>query len=203
MPRNIITYIILTLMLMGSGVHAAKVYLNGVDITQVTEKTFKNVTTVRIDDKGDIHIEAPHYEVKVLEAGSESANSTVTGESNEAGLTEKYFIASQGPAPKVQYELAIVINGVTRIIIPATKSSVIREITGWLQKGKNTIQITATKKMGVEGRVSTLKSDEVSVLIGSGHEEKKIVKIDSLKATFKCNAASTNTFTREYTITAR
>jgi hypothetical protein len=157
------------------------------------------VKTVRIEKKGDVHIDAPQYEVKVLETGREGAAST-GGKGNTAGLAEKYFIASQGPAKKVQYQLRIEINGVQRLTIGAGDSSHIEEITGWLKKGKNIIRITAEKKIGPKGRASTAKSDEVKVLIGAGHEEDKVVKLDSLKATFTCNASTTDTFTREYRI---
>ena len=72
MPGKIIAFTLLTLMLVAPNSNAWKLYLNGVDITDIRDKTFKKVKTVRIDDKGDIHIEAPQYEVKVLETGKSS-----------------------------------------------------------------------------------------------------------------------------------
>ena len=202
MPRKIVTFTMLMLLLVAPNLNASKVFLNGVDITDVKGKTFNKVKSIQIDEKGDIHIDAPQYEVKVLETGG-GKGQTAAGEGNAAGLTQKYYLASQGPAPKVQYELTVVINGIQRVVIPASKSSVIREMTGWLNKGKNIIQVTAKKKPGPEGRVSTSKNDEVSLLIGAGNEQGKVVKINSLMATFKCNASMTDTITREYTIIAQ
>ena len=203
MPGKIVAFTLLTLVLVAPNSNAAKVFLNGVDITDVKDKTFSKVKKVHIDDKGDVHIDAPQYEVQVLETGAKARSQSETeGSANSAGLKSKYFIASQGPAKKVQYELTVEVNDAPQIQIGATKSSVIREITDWLKKGKNVIRITARKKIGPEGRASTSKADEVSVLIGSGYLKDKVVKIDSLKATFKCDASTTNTFTREYTVFA-
>lgn len=207
MRQQKLTAIVLALMLIAPSAHATKIFLNGVDITDVSNKTFNKVKSVHIDTKGDIYIDAPQYEVKVLEAGGEpDATSTpaLEGSSNPASLKERYYIASQGPAAKVQYKLTISVNNKVRMVIGATESSAIEEITGWLKKGKNVIHVTAVKELGNHGRVSTDKDDEISLLIGSGHEENNnVIKIDSLKATFKCDASTTNTFTREYTIHAR
>ena len=188
---------VISVLLIAPFADASRIFLNGVDITDVREKTFKGVNTVRIDKKGDVHIEAPQYKVKVLETGGDYSVET-RGDANTTGLSSKYYIASQGPAPRVQYRLRLEINGVHRLTIGAKDSSRIEEITGWLQKGENIIRITAEKKIGPEGRASTAKSDAVKVLIGSGHEEDKVVKMDSVKATFTCNASTTDTFTREY-----
>lgn len=203
MSKRIILCTVISAMLFASSALAAKLFLNGVDITDVANKTFTNVKQVRVDGEGDIYIDAPQYEVKVMETGGSSSASKTSGAANPAGLSGKYFLATQGPAKRVQYKLTVKINGEKRLVIGATESSVIEEITGWLKKGKNTIRITAEKKLGERGHVMKDKADELKLLIGRGHEENKIVKIDSLKATFKCNASTTNTFTKEYTLVAQ
>ncbi|MBN2341581.1 MAG: hypothetical protein JXX29_21575 [Deltaproteobacteria bacterium] len=203
MQKRIILITIISILLIAPAAFAAKVFLNGVDITDVKNKTFTKVKKVEVDASGNIHIDAPQYEVKVLETGGDAAEPAVKGDSNAAGLTKQYFLATQGPSKRVQYKLTVVINGTKRLVIGAQESSVIEEITGWLKKGKNVIQITAEKKVGPEGRLSNAQSDELKLLIGEGHEEKKIVKIDKLKATFKCDAANTKTFTKEYTLVAK
>lgn len=201
-PKNtsfFVLAVIITLTLTGTSVFAAKLYLNGVEITDVKNKTFTKVKAVKVDKKGNIHIDAPQYEVKVLETGdSQSGQSSISGSENFANLSEKYYIATKGEGHRAQYKLIVKINGIQRLVIPPQNSSVIEEITGWLKKGKNTIHIAAEKKIGPEGRLSNAKSDQLELLIGKGHEEKKIVKIDSLKAKFQCDASRTNSYTKEY-----
>jgi hypothetical protein len=47
---------------MPGALHAKEVFLNGVDISSVKNQRLENVT-ISIDAKGDISIEAPHYQV--------------------------------------------------------------------------------------------------------------------------------------------
>ncbi|MBN2526010.1 MAG: hypothetical protein JXR76_06420 [Deltaproteobacteria bacterium] len=205
---NFIT-IFLAISLITPSAFAAKIFLNGVDITDVKNKTFNKVKSVHLDSNGDVYIDAPHYEVKVLETGGEGssentgAKTSASGTGNPSNLSKRFYVASQGPAPLVQYKLTISINGHVRVTIGANESTAVEEITGWLKQGKNVIHVTAVKELGITGRTSKSKKDELSLLIGSGHEEKKVIKIDSINATFKCNASTTNTFTKEYTIYAQ
>ena len=199
MPKRHIVILLIAALLIPASVFAAgKLFLNGVDITGVKSKSFKKVKVVRIDENGDIHLDAPQYEVKVMETGGAPADAK-KGDNNAAGLANKYYLATKGNGKRAQYDLVVNVNGVERIVIPAKQSSTIEEMTGWLKKGENTVTITARKKLG-NGRLSTSKDDSLTLMIGLGHEENKIVKIDSLKATFKCDASKLSDFTKTYTI---
>ncbi|QRN93778.1 hypothetical protein JRI60_32000 [Archangium violaceum] len=57
----------LTALLPASAL-AGSVFLNGVRIDGVTNQKFEKPTSVRIDEKGDVHIEAPGYAVKLVNA---------------------------------------------------------------------------------------------------------------------------------------
>lgn len=202
MPKRHIVILLIAALLIPASVFAAgKLFLNGVDITGVKGKSFKKVKVVRIDDKGDIHLDAPQYEVKVMETGGKAAAPS-KGDDNAAGLASQYYLATKGNGKRVQYDLVVKINGVERVFIKAEDSATIEEITGWLQKGKNTIHVTARKRLG-SGRLSTSKDDNLTLMFGKGHVEKKVVKIDSLLATFKCDASKLSDFTKEYTITVK
>ncbi|WNG38103.1 hypothetical protein F0U61_33810 [Archangium violaceum] len=65
--RRVISALALTALLPVSAL-AGSVYLNGVRIDGVTNQKFEKVTAVRIDEQGNIHIEAPSYAVKVVNA---------------------------------------------------------------------------------------------------------------------------------------
>ena len=192
--------IIMAVMLAAPAVYAGKIFLNDMDITGVKNKSFKKVKEVKITANGDIYLIAPQYEVKVMETGGKTSQ-TATSNTNSAALAGQYFMATQGAGKKAQYQLVITINGIQRLIIDPSSSSKIEEITGWLKKGSNTVTVTARKQLG-SGRISTSKDDKLTLMIGKGHEDKKVVKIDKLMATFKCDASKLTDITRTYTITA-
>lgn len=197
--KKIITLVI-AILLIAPTVFAGKIFLNGMDITGVKNKSFKQVKEVKIDDKGDIHLTAPQYEVKVMETGdSNSSSSSTAATSDTSVVSGQYFIATDGPGMKVQYQLTIAINGIERLVIPPKSSSTIEEISKWLVKGKNKVTVTATKKLD-NGRISTSAEDILKLMIGRGHEEKKVVKLDKLLATFNCDASKLTDFAKQYTI---
>ena len=67
---------------------AVEVYVNGVSVDGLTNHTFEKVT-VRLDEKGNVQIDAPGYSVKKvnLSAGSDKPTSSVvrTVEEPKAG----------------------------------------------------------------------------------------------------------------------
>ena len=54
---------------MAGFVHApaliAAVFLNGVNIEGVRSQTFEKCRTVRLDEKGDVHLDCPGYQVEI------------------------------------------------------------------------------------------------------------------------------------------
>ncbi|PTL76349.1 hypothetical protein [Vitiosangium sp. GDMCC 1.1324] len=65
--RRVIPALVLTALLPLSAL-AGSVYLNGVRIDGVTNQKFEKVTSVRIDEQGNVYIDAPAYAVKVVNA---------------------------------------------------------------------------------------------------------------------------------------
>ena len=183
---------------------AVTVYLNGVDISTVRDRTFKNAT-VHVDKNGDVHITADGYKVEVVD--EEDAPSSAGQAGNvEAGanpaLSARYFLATTpSPNGRAQYDLVLEINGVERKIIKAGTPSVIMEISSWMQKGENKIKVTAKKR--IQGaRASDSKKDEVRLLLGAGHEDNNVVKMDVVEIDFKCNASQLGDISRRYTVNA-
>ncbi len=169
---------------------ARAVYLNGVDISHVKDRTFKDVKC-HIDENGDIHLSAPHYKVEVAdeEAGEEESSSDRSEAGANPELRTKYFLATKpSPQGRAQYDVVLEINGVERAVIEAGDDAVITEISAWLKKGKNTVVLKAKKDIE-EGRKSTSSGDELTVLIGAGHEDDNIVKMDVVHVKFKVNAS--------------
>lgn len=191
------------LMFTSGAAAAGSVYLNGVDITSVRDKTFKNAT-VRIDDNGDIHIDAPGYKVEVVDtqkkAAEKAAKKEDPGGPNPALANHYYLVTQPSAGGKAQYDFVVTVNGVEKKLIPAGSPQVILEISAWLDPGPNEVRLIGRKNVG-EGRKSDSEAHEARLIIGRGHVEDKIVKIDSILASLKVDASSTNS--REKALTLR
>ena len=75
------------------------------------------------------------------------------------------------------------------------------EISAWFVKGENKVEIIARKNT-VGGRKSVSSSDRLEILIGAGHEEGSIIKMDLVHVSFKCNASQITEIKKRYTINA-
>jgi hypothetical protein len=186
-PRFALPLLALALLAAPAALMARSVFLNGVDISQLTGQTFKD-TTVTIDEKGDIHIEAPGYKVKVVDedVAALEAGGAVQGTANPA-LSMRIFLTTR-PSPAAQYDLVVTVNGVERKVIKAGDEAVIMEISSWFRSGENKVTIRAIKRL--EGvRKSVSERDSVGLIIGAGYEDQSVVKIKSVLVDFKASAS--------------
>jgi len=204
MPNRRLTILIAVIaLLVAPAAIARSIYLNGVDISGERGLSLKDAK-VTIDDKGDIHIHAPGYRVQVVDDESPKAASSAAN--TEAGanpaLRNRYYLASNpSVGGRAQYDLTIKINGVERKVIKSGSGAVIMEVSAWLKKGENNVEIVAVKNLG-GGRKSTSAGDELGLIIGAGHEEGAMVKVDVVNVSFKCNASQLSTIKQRYTINA-
>jgi hypothetical protein len=166
---------------------ARSVYLNGVDISSVRDMTFKNAE-VTIDKDGTVRITAPRYEVQVKEDAAKEGAAQPTGAAafkNDKGgpnpaLSKRYYLVTQPSAKHAgRHTFTVTVNGTKRRVIKAGAPQLIIEISKWLKKGTNEIIIVAKRP---PADTSTGSSSQTSLLIGVGHEENKIVKIDAIEA---------------------
>src|SRR5437764_15486943 len=83
---------------------AGSIYLNGVKIDGVTNQKFEKAT-VRIDEKGNVMIDAPGYRVQQVEGGtSDSPSGSV--------ITRHYFLVTEQTAVGMtDYDVDIYVNG--------------------------------------------------------------------------------------------
>lgn len=198
MKRSFVCLSILLGMLAVGEAHARSVYLNGFDISDIRNQTFEKVKVV-IDKDGNIRIDGPQYDVKVVPPAEETLNDR--GGPN-ALLENKYYLVTQpSKTGKVQYDFLVTVNGKARKRVKADGPQLILEISAWLQKGENDIVITATKNIEGE-RKSFSAEDRASILVGTGREEEKIVKIDAIKADVRVNGAETDNMEKRFKITA-
>ena len=80
---------LIVLMLFSCTALAGSVYLNGVKIDGVSNQKFERVT-VRIDEKGNVLIEAPGYAVKQVEGPPPDATGPAQGT-----ISKHYFLVTE------------------------------------------------------------------------------------------------------------
>ena len=194
MKQAIIFLSISTVVLASSAAFARS------DISTVRNKTFLRAE-VTIDAAGNIRITAPQYDVKVVDGKAAEKLPNDRGGPN-AALSKHYYLVTQPSASgRAQYDFSITVNGEEKKVVEAGSPQVILEMSKWLKKGENEVVIRATKDLSA-GRQSTSSSDRATVLVGIGHVENKIVKIDDIKTRLDVDASQTQPTTKHYVLIA-
>ena len=210
MVKNLSLILALMVLLGTTAAQARKVYLNGVDISAVRGQTFKQAT-VAIDSNGDIRIDAPGYKVEVVDqnqAEKKPAKPIPAAAADDRGgpnplLTKRYYLVTQPSQDgRAQYDFELTVNGTARKKIRAGTPQVIMEISSWLQVGENEIVIAANKNLD-GGQKSTSASDQARIMIGTGGEEAKIVKIDRILVSLRVDATTTSNQHKRFVMKAK
>lgn len=182
------------LIFLAATAEAGGVYLNGVKIDGVTNQRFEKAT-VRIDEKGNVLIDAPGYRVQQVEGAS--------GNDAPAGsvITRHYFLVTeQTAAGMTDYDVDIYVNGKYVRKLRNGEDQIVTEVTKHLSPGANKILFVA-KKLGSGDRHSFSKDHVFRVLIGEGNMTGDHVMIDNPLVKFERSAADTNDVSQEFTLT--
>jgi hypothetical protein len=187
------------LMLVAPSAQAASVYLNGVNIDGASNQQFDGAK-VRLDEKGNVHIDAPGYAVKAVEAPVSPPPSSVVG---PARLTRRYFMLTQQAAPGMaEYEVDVFINSKWIRKVPPDDNQQPLEITRYLVPGRNNVLLMAKKVMRGT-RKSYSPTHEMKIIVGEGNVGGDHLMMDTPLITFSRTAADTQDTTQEYTLTTR
>ncbi len=175
---------------------AADVYLNGVNVGGLVSQTFEKVT-VRLDDKGNVHIEAPGYSVKKVTLAEEKPE--------KSELTQKYFLVTeQSPSGMTEYEIDVFLNGKFLRTTKSGEEQLVSDITAQLRPGKNQVVIKAKKRLtNPAAPKSSSRSHVFRVIIGEGNTRDDQVTIEKQVVTFTRTAADVNDVTQEFSFTTR
>lgn len=190
---------ILSAMLLSSlPVLAAEVYVNGVSVDGLTNQTFEKVT-VRLDEKGNVQIDAPGYSVKKVTLSGEKALKP------ESTISQKYFLVTeQNPIGMTEYEIDLFLNGTYLRTVRSGDEQLVTEVTKQLRFGKNQLIAQAKKRLADPGTPkSTSRSHVFRVIIGEGKTSHDQIIIDKQLVTFVRTAADTNDVTEEFSFSTR
>ena len=180
---------------------AGGLYLNGVNIDGVTNQRFEKAT-VKIDEKGNVFIDAPGYAVKSVEGGKGGQ----AGSSNDDGpgrLTKRYWLVTEQTVPGMtEFDIDLYVNSRWVRKLKNNDEQIVTEVTKYLTPGKNTVLLTA-KKVAPGNRKSFSPEHVFRVIIGEGNVGGDNVMIDNPLVKFERNASEANDVSQEFPLTTR
>ncbi len=231
MYRSILSAALVALaaLMVPASALASSVYLNGVRIDGVTNQKFEKAT-VRIDEKGDVFIEAQGYAVRVVTpppaapapvaaapvapppapmaaapavAPAQQPPPAAPAPDAPPSLTRRYWLVTEQAVPGMaEYDIELYINSKFIRKLRNNEEQVITEITRQLQPGKNTILLSAHKVV-MGDRKSYSPQHYFKVIIGEGNEGGDRVMIDNPIIRFQRTAADSKDDSAEFTLTTR
>jgi hypothetical protein len=182
---------------------AGGIYLNNVNIDGVTNQKFEKAT-VRIDEKGNVFIDAPGYQVKSVEGAPKSAGGGAGAATGPATLTRRYWLVTEQSVPGMtEFDIDIYVNAKWIRKLKNTDDQTVIEITKYLAPGSNKILLTAHKNVMGSSRKSFAAEHVYRVIIGEGNVGGDNVMIDNPIVKFERTAAEASDVSQEYVLTTR
>ena len=189
----------------------ASVYLNGVNVDGLRSQSFEKCKSVKIDDRGDVYLDCPGYEVQsqpapVVPAAPSApvaAASMAPAPAAAAVITKHYWMVSEDAnGAQAQYDFDVFVNSKWVRKIKAGEPQIVLEVTRYLQPGANKVLLAATKHME-GGRKTNATSAFLKITVGEGEAGGNTVMIDNPLIECKRTAAETDNINEEFTLQAR
>jgi hypothetical protein len=183
----------------------ASVFLNGVNIDGLRSQAFEKCKSVKIDDRGDVHLECPGYQVEAQAASTTPPPPVVAAATAGAlgTITKHYFLVTdQSNGAAAQYDVDVFVNSKWVRKVKSGDSQIVLEITRYLVAGPNKVLFAATKQVE-GGRKSTAATSFVKFIVGEGESGGNNVMIDNPLVELKRTAAETENLNEEFTIQGR
>jgi hypothetical protein len=176
---------LLTIALLADAFAGGTLYVNGVRADGLRNFDFRDVG-VRIDENGDVWVDAPNYKIEVT-GGSADAEA----EPVEAG---QWWMVSQDNNSG-EHSLQILINGELVKDVKSGDAQLILDLAPYLKKGDNTLLINAMPS-------STPTGGDLMIYVGAGSNSSGTVSMSSPDVVYARGAsASTSGGSRSYTLT--
>jgi hypothetical protein len=195
------------LVALPRGAIAGSVYLNGVNIDGVTNQKFEKCT-VRIDEHGNVFIEAAGYAVKAVE-GAQAARPPSPAPSparegpTPTRITKRYFlVAEQSVRGMAEYDVDVYLNAKWLMTVKNNIDQEVIDITRHLLPGRNTVTFEA-KKISSGPRKSFSPEHTLKITIGEGNESGGNVMIDNPLVSFTRTAADSESVSKDYPFSTR
>lgn len=169
MKRQSLTFLLFFLASLGSSSTSAwakKIYLNGVEITEMRNRTFKDVS-VRLGPNGHVFITGKQYKVvRKTAQGAQPARRSLPArpkaptKRTQTTFNKNYLLVFQRSGNEGSgYKINISINGKKIRALGLNVNQDIIQLNRYLHKGRNTLVIEALKlKKTAKGNVRILLS---------------------------------------------
>ena len=189
-------------------------FLNGVNIDGLRSQSFEKCKTIRIDDRGDVHLECPGYEVQsqapppvapalapVVPSAPTLTQSSLVAPPAVGPISKHYWLVSE-ENPGAQYDLDVFVNSKWLRRVKAGEPQIVLEVTKYLAPGPNKVLFAATKHLE-SGRKSVSPASFLKITVGEGESGGNTVMIDNPLVECKRTAAETDNVNEEFTLQAR
>ncbi len=165
----------------------------------VTNQKFDKVS-VRIDEKGDVYIDAPGYAVKTVEGTPKTASQSL----GQPTLTRRYWLVTEQTVPGMtEYDIDVYVNAKWVRKLRNNEEQIVTEVTKYLVPGKNTVLLTAKKLPAIGARKSFSPEHVFRVIIGEGNVGGDNVMIDRPIVKFERSAADADDVSKEFELVTR
>ena len=193
---------------MLSSLVLATVFLNGVNIDGLRGQSFEKCKAVKIDEKGDVYLDCPAYQVEAAPAAAAAQAQTAAyvppvAAAVATSISKHYWLVTeQSEKGAAQYDLDLWINSKWVRKLRAGEDQIVLDITKLLKPGQNKLIFGATKKLE-GGRKSSSPSAFIKAIVGEGEAGGQNVMIDTVLVEVKRTAAELDNRNEEFTVNAR
>lgn len=182
----------------------ASVFLNGVNVDGLRSQAFEKCRLVKIDDRGDVHLDCPGYQVEGAPAAAPAPAPPVAVPAiARPALAKHYWLVTEhSDGGAAQYDVDIFVNSKWIRKVKSSEEQIVLEITKYLSPGPNKVLFAATKHLEA-GRKSASPGAYVKVIVGEGESGGNNVMIDNPLIECRRTAAETENLNEEFTIQGR
>ncbi len=181
----------------------ASLFLNGVNIDGIRSQSFEKCRTIKVDERGDVHLDCPGYQVEAPAVPASAPAAVATSGLVPTSISKHYWLVTeQSQFGAAQYDLDVFVNSKWIRKVKSGEAQIVLEITKYLTPGPNKVLFAAIKHLE-EGRQSTSPSVWVKVIVGEGESGGSNVMIDNPLLECKRTAAEIDNVNEEFTIQAR
>jgi len=142
-------------------------YVNGVQADGLRGYEFKSVN-VRIDDQGNVWVDAPQYRVEVQGSASNAGSSSSAPAAAPMG---RYWLVTQDNQSQ-GHEIEVLVNGVLVQKIRSGDAQLILDIGKYLKVGSNTIVFNAMPATKLDGGL-------LNIYVGTGSNDSGTLNLDA------------------------
>ncbi|GAC1348307.1 MAG: hypothetical protein NVSMB23_29130 [Myxococcales bacterium] len=198
----------------------ASTFLNGVNIDGVRPLTLEKCKTVRVDERGDVRMDCPAYQVNVAGSAARVAAATATAARPvsatipvaaaaavaapaPANLTKQYWLVSEQAGGDAQVDVDLFVNAKWVRKLKSSEDQIVMDISRLLQPGPNKLLFAAAPRRAGEGKRGAPPGASLRIIVGEGEAGGGNIVIDNPLVDYTRSAAQAESLDEEFVVKAR